>query len=63
MSNHQVDPDPQMHEYNSEFCIPQADLEETWFDGYFTITKRGDPLPLWWRFWAKIFFNYKWKRI
>ncbi len=56
--------DPQMGELNFEYeSIPTANLEETWFDGYFTVTRRGYPLPLWWRFWAKIFFNYKWKRI
>lgn len=41
----------------------KPNLEETWFDGYFTVTRRGDPIPWWWRWWAKVFFNYKWKRI
>jgi hypothetical protein len=58
--------DPQMGEYGEGIILdptPPANIKETWFHGVWHITRAGEPLPLWTRFWAKVFFGYTWERI
>ena len=59
---HDVTPQERWDDDDIHIADP-ANLEETFFRGVWTITRHGDPLPLWTRFWAKIFFGYTWKRI